>query len=160
VCSVRLVPLYFGLVRNNTLINRSLIMRGQPNAISFPMQNMPFFRLQLLLSHICKHSILVIDHDRLLQCRCCRLFKSFVNRIVINVVVAVLDRVELQDKRVADAVLINEVRLLTMAIFSLVLNTCRFSVEISFPPEIDTMYGLSVLGCMHAFFNPKNCAIT
>ena len=82
------------------------------------------------------------------------------NGIIINVVVTIFDGMKLQDESVGDAVLVGDVRLSMIPTLSSVLNTCRFSVEISFPPEIDTMYGLSVVGCMHAFFSPKNCATT
>jgi hypothetical protein len=64
-----------------------------------------------------------------------------VNRVIINVVVTIFDGMKLQDESVGDAVLVGDVRLLMIPTLSSALNTCRFSVEISFPPEIDTMYG-------------------
>ena len=103
---------------------------------------------------------MIVDDNCLLECRYCCLLERLVDWIVINIVITVFDGVELQDKSVADAVLFEKVRWLTISKLRSALNTCRFSVEISFPPEIETMYGLSVVGCMHVFFSPKNCAIT
>jgi len=148
--------LYFELAGNGTATKERPVWRGYSDASFFRMQD----RLLFLELHTCENPVLIVDDNCLLECRCCRLFKCPVNWIIIDVVITIFDGMKLQDKSVADAVLCEKVRLLTISKLRSALNTCRFSVEISFPPEIETMYGLSVVGCMHVFFSPKNCAIT
>ena len=148
--------MYFELADNGTATKERPVWREYSDALFFRTRD----RLLPLELHTCENPILIVDDNCLLECRCCRLLERLVNWIVINVVITVFDGMELQDKSVADAVLFVKVRLLTISTHRSALNTCRFSVEISFPPEIDTMYGLSVVGCMHVFFSPKNCAIT
>jgi len=148
--------LYFELAGNGTSTKERPIWRGYSDALFFRTQD----RLLFLELHTCENPILIVDDNCLLECRCCRLLERLVNWIIIDVVITVFDGMELQDESVADAVLVDKVRLLTISTHRSARNTCRFSVEISFPPEIETMYGLSVVGCMHVFFSPKNCAIT
>jgi len=103
--------LYFELTGNRTATKERPVWRGHPDALFFRTQD----RLLFLELHTCKDPILIVDDNCFLECRCCRLLERLVNWIVINVVITVFDGMELQDKSVADAVLFEKVRLLTIS---------------------------------------------
>ena len=52
-----------------------------------------------------EYAILKVDDGRLLNYCAGRFFKGLVGWIIVDIVIAILDRVELQDKSVTDAVL-------------------------------------------------------
>jgi ferredoxin len=66
-------------------------------------------------------------------------------RILFHVIVSLLIRVESEDESVAHSILLAHVRSLYRC-GARASGTCRPSIEVSFPPVIDKIYGLRVSG--------------
>lgn len=77
-------------------------------------------------------------------------------RVTVYIVIPIFVRIELQDKSVADSALGPTVSPPTCQPTGTSSAVPASSVEISLPPDIDTIYGLCVLGCTHVFFKPKD----
>ena len=71
-------------------------------------------------------------------------------RIVVDIVVAIFVGIEMEYEGVRHAILRVFSRSAQGSYNS--NSTCRASIELSFPPDIDRIYGARVLGWMHVFF--------
>lgn len=94
---------------------------------------------------VSEDTFLEVNDYRLLHNSSSSVLKCLVRRIFLHIVVPFRTRGKPEDESVANTILQPHVRSLH-AYITRVSGTCRPSMDVSFPPVIDIMYGLRVFG--------------